>query len=122
MIREKVEATPRLSVSPARRKRVLEAHNGVCYYPDCEETQGLEFEHIVPLWMGGKDDDSNTAPMCREHHKQKTALDAKMRARTKRIIAKHSPDREKPVSRIASRGFQKSATHKRTFSGKVVPR
>ena len=120
MKRPPVEPTKRLSVSPARRKRVLDAHNGQCYYPGCEETRGLEFEHVIALWMGGKDDDSNTAPMCREHHKAKTALDAKMRAKVKRIHKRDDPDAEKKPSRIQSRGFDK--TLRRTFNGRVVPR
>lgn len=109
-MRQKVEATPRLSVSPARRKRVLEAHGGRCYYPGCEETHGLEFEHVIPLWMGGKDDDSNTAPMCSPHHKAKTATDAKMRAKVKRII-KRDTEPQKP-SRLQGRGFDKGVKHK----------
>lgn len=120
MKREAVEATPRLSVSPARRKRIYEAHGNTCYYPACCETEGLEFEHIVPLWMGGKDDDSNTAPMCRSHHKAKTALDAKMRAKTKRLIAKGDPDRERKPSRLKSRGFDK--TLRKKFNGTVERR
>ncbi len=118
MAREKVEATPRKSVSTARRRRVNEAHGGVCYYPGCEETEGLEFEHAIPLWMGGRDDDSNTAPMCRAHHKAKTALDAKLRAKTKRIIAK--AEAEKKPGSIKSAGFRKDIT--RGFDGKVRPR
>lgn len=40
-----------------------------------------EVDHIVPLWAGGKDDDSNYQSLCKPHHAAKTAEEAKQRAR-----------------------------------------
>lgn len=44
-------------------------------------TLGQEVDHITPLWAGGQDDESNYQSLCIEHHKAKTAGEAKDRAR-----------------------------------------
>ena len=41
---------------------------------------GDELEHIVPLWKGGAESDSNREWICKAHHKIKTASEAKLRA------------------------------------------
>jgi 5-methylcytosine-specific restriction endonuclease McrA len=41
---------------------------------------GFQVDHVVPLWDGGTDDDSNKETICDEHHKIKTAREAKERA------------------------------------------
>jgi len=41
---------------------------------------GDELEHIVPLWQGGAESNSNREWICKAHHKIKTASEAKLRA------------------------------------------
>lgn len=41
---------------------------------------GDELEHIVPLWQGGAESDSNREWICKDHHLIKTATEAKQRA------------------------------------------
>ena len=41
---------------------------------------GDELDHIVPLWMGGAESDSNRQWLCREHHLDKTAEEYKLRS------------------------------------------
>ena len=36
---------------------------------------GAEWDHIVPLFKGGADDESNLQHLCVDHHRQKTARD-----------------------------------------------
>lgn len=64
-----------------RRAKWLRAHPLCC---DCEAegrvTTADEVDHVVPLWAGGADDESNYRSTCVEHHKQKTAAEAKERA------------------------------------------
>jgi 5-methylcytosine-specific restriction protein A len=40
---------------------------------------GQEVDHVTPLWQGGADDESNFATRCIEHHKAKTAREARDR-------------------------------------------
>ena len=112
--REAQDATLRLSMSKARRDRILAAHGHACAYPGCDLAQGLELDHTIPIELGGKDDDSNLRPLCGYHHRAKTKLDAKMIAKARRL-RKSSAAPSEP-SRIASRGF--SNTHRPMRSGR----
>jgi 5-methylcytosine-specific restriction protein A len=42
---------------------------------------GWLVDHIVPLWKGGSDDESNKQLLCQEHHDAKTTREAAERAR-----------------------------------------
>ena len=60
-------------MTPARRKRIFDAHDGICGY--CEEPidGAYEIDHLLPLALGGSDDDGgNTVPMHVECHRIKT--------------------------------------------------
>jgi len=65
--------TKRRPMTPARRKRIFEACDGICGY--CEEPIDgpYEIDHLLPLALGGADDDGgNTVPMHVECHRIKT--------------------------------------------------
>ena len=65
--------TKRRAMTPARRKRIFEARDGICGY--CEEPIDgpYEIDHLLPLALGGADDDGgNTVPMHVECHRIKT--------------------------------------------------
>lgn len=117
--REPVNATVRKAMTPARRARILEAFGGCCSYPCCEVRSELQIDHTIALGLGGKDDDSNMAPLCGIHHKQKTRLDVKLIAKAKRIV-KRAAGEGKSKRPILSRGFCKQ--FKRRFDGTVVRR
>ena len=59
-----------------RRKRWLQA-NPLCV--QCEAlgrvTEAEEVDHIVPLFKGGADDETNLQSLCVEHHSIKTRKD-----------------------------------------------
>jgi hypothetical protein len=84
-------------------------------------SQALEIDHIIPLELGGADDDTNLQALCHTHHKEKTRADIKRIAKARRLRKKESPPDQTPRKRrIQSRGFSK--THKKTFSGRVEAR
>jgi 5-methylcytosine-specific restriction protein A len=66
-------------------KKLFERHNPrVC--AECDR-QGLvgngdELDHIVPLWAGGGNNQSNLQWLCRDHHKEKTKKEATVRSNT----------------------------------------
>ena len=100
--------TKRLSMSPARRARILALYDHVCAGEGCGDTDGLELDHAIPLELGGTDADFNIAPLCRFHHAEKTRGDIARIAKAKRQ-AKLLKPREPSKRPIKSRGFQKRA-------------
>src|SRR4249920_28373 len=73
------------SAGMTRRAR-LRRHNPLCVM--CLEIgvtrEVYEFDHVVPLWKGGVDHESNMQGLCRDHHEEKTKAEAAERARTGR--------------------------------------
>ncbi len=63
-----------------RRRRWLERHP-LCV--QCEAldrvTAGHTPDHIIPLWAGGVDDETNLQTLCKEHHDIKTAREQRER-------------------------------------------
>ncbi len=80
----RIAATPRTTGRKwvTRRERWL-MDNPLCCDCRAEGTarQADEVDHIVPLWAGGADDETNYASRCKPHHKVKTAREAAARAR-----------------------------------------
>lgn len=65
-----------------RRKRWLMDHPLCCgCQAEGRVTAGQEVDHVIPLWAGGADEESNYQTLCREHHAAKTAREASERAR-----------------------------------------
>lgn len=81
-----------LDITPGATKRLkgpkYQGANGrntlwLMYHPICQvcidegETDdarpGVDVDHIVPLWEGGPDDESNLQSICRGHHTKKSA-------------------------------------------------
>ena len=42
-------------------------------------TAADEVDHVIPLWMGGRDDETNYQSLCKACHAEKTAAEAKGR-------------------------------------------
>ena len=57
---------------PARLRTALEARDLACVVPGCDEREGLEIDHIRPLFDDGPTRLSNLARLCRWHHSLKT--------------------------------------------------
>ncbi len=57
---------------PARVRTALESRDQTCVVPDCDERDGLEIDHVVPLGQGGATRLENLARLCRWHHGLKT--------------------------------------------------
>lgn len=106
LAREPLELDGR-SMSPARRARIIARDGGQCRYPECSETKGLEIDHVIPLAIGGKDDDANLETLCAAHHLSKTKLDVKLIAKAKRLNLAHTGQKPPATQKIRNRGFQR---------------
>lgn len=76
-----------------------------------------EFDHVVPLCLGGAHRESNLSLVCHECHRAKTKLDVKMKAKVARW-RKHTLG-IRPKSRFAC---SRDSKFKRKVSGEVVLR
>jgi len=78
----------RRSISATRRLRIFEAAGGKCHICG-QKIQGLhepwEVEHIIPLALGGDDEDHNMAPAHIACHGQKTRDEAPRIAKSRRM-------------------------------------
>lgn len=94
----------RSSLSTMRRLAVFEANDGRCHLCGGNIVAGekWEVEHVRPLSMGGEDGGDNLRPAHVACHAAKTADEAPIRAKAKRIKAKHLGIR-KPSKFPASR-------------------
>jgi 5-methylcytosine-specific restriction protein A len=67
------------------RERIRERDSYLCQ--ECKRngrvTVGRVVDHIIPLWAGGTDDESNKQLLCDPCHDAKTAREAKERAQTR---------------------------------------
>ena len=87
--------TPTLAAQPDRverlrgragvldRARIRQRDMGLCQ--ECVRQgrpgPGWLVDHVTPLWQGGSDDESNKQTLCQTQHDEKTAREAKMKAR-----------------------------------------
>lgn len=97
-----VGTTPRRPMSPMRRLRIWEAHQGVCIL--CEtKIDGVRekwiVEHKRALVLGGADDDANCGPAHETCRRVKDKADVADGARAKRRKAKALGIRKAPAFR-----------------------
>lgn len=68
----------------AIRRRILARDCGVCQCARCKATGDTRpatlVDHVVPLWAGGREDDSNRQAINAECHDAKSAHEARARA------------------------------------------
>lgn len=67
----------------------------------------VQYDHIVPLWLGGRNSESNLQAVTSESHKRKTAAEAKVRAKCNRTRKKHLGITTKPKSSLSHPRFRK---------------
>ena len=101
------------------KAKIVTRNNGVCARLGCSSIGPFEYDHIVPLEIGGKDSDENLQNLCIAHHKAKTKLDIKIIAKGRRIRRK-ADGTWRQGKKIGGRGFNK--TLRRKINGKTVKR
>ncbi|RAK52097.1 HNH endonuclease [Phenylobacterium deserti] len=121
--RELLDGTPRKAMTPARRKRILDAHDHQCAREGCTETMRLEIDHDIPLALGGSEEDGNLIVLCYAHHKDKTRQDIWQisKAKRQRKLIEEPVASKRPIksnSRLVGRPFPTDLRKK--LSGQVV--
>ena len=106
--REAVEATPRRSMTLARKRRIHARCGGRC---GCGVElpvtgKGVTYDHWNPIWFGTPDEDAEVEIKCDACNKPKTAKDQRDIAHTKRLIRKADPETRKAPT-MRSRRFEK---------------
>lgn len=103
----KTDDTP---APPRVRARVFAAHDGRCHRTGrkIQAGEAWELDHVVALINGGRNVESNLAPiLAGKPHREKTAEDVAIKAKTAKMRAKHLGVYPKPIgnAKLKSRGF-----------------
>ena len=99
----------------------LQEFNGRCVDCDCKTggSNGLEWDHIVPLAMHGQDEIDNLQPLCKVCHKAKTRTDKGHIAKAKRMDQRNAGIRRQPSRPLPG---SKASGWKQKISGEWVRR
>lgn len=95
---------------PRVRLRIFQAHGGRCYRSGRLIRPGDKWalDHILAIINGGKNIETNLAPILEDSHKEKTAEDLAIKSKTYRMAAKHAGTWPASKAKIRSRGFDRS--------------
>lgn len=98
------------AIPPRVRMRVYERAKGACAKcgrPPILGLEAREYDHAIPIILGGENRESNLQLLCVPCHKEKTKLDVKLKAKVARVQKKHVGI-TKARQRIKSRGFERA--------------
>lgn len=111
---EWIGATPDSKPPSSVRLRIFERHGGRCYLSKRKIMPGdaWDLDHVIALCNGGENRETNLAPILRDKHREKTALDVQEKSKTDRMRLKHLGIRKRT-------GLSKHPTLKRGLDGKV---
>lgn len=114
----------RKHISRTERTRLFALHGGICHICNGkihgERGEAWDVSHVIPLGLGGDDDDVNRMLAHRKCHRVRTSeQDIPWIAKAKRIRAAH--EGAKAPSRNPLPGGRRSRWRKK-LNGEVVPR
>jgi 5-methylcytosine-specific restriction protein A len=111
----------RRALSKAAQERVIANQAGLCAACDCDLAQEpVEFDHVLPLSLGGTNDETNFEALHRSCHKEKTRGDKSRIAKADRQRKAHETGRGR--ARKGPRLQTKPFSRWRSMSGKIVER
>lgn len=120
--KQKGDRACRRRPSSRLRKLILDSQSGCCL--SCEQPLvEVEFDHVIPLGLGGDNGPDNWAAVCPSCHKRKTGADLKRIAKAKRQRRYHETGRSRakstfaPIGARSGQGFSK--TNRRHMNGVV---
>jgi|SRR6185369_4335841 len=100
------------AIPPRVKDRVFQKADGTCKKCDRRIVGKLraEFDHEIPLIIGGEHRETNIQLLCHECHSAKTALDVKLKAKVARVRQRHM-GLKKPRSIRSWRKFSGEIVH-----------
>lgn len=96
--------------------RIVDRQGGKCALTGIAFTPANkpEFDHIVPLWLGGENRESNIQAITADAHKRKTQAEATVRAKVNATRKKHL------LSKKPAKGW--NTRFKKKIDGTVIDR
>lgn len=103
---------PRKRFPPNIYRKILVEQDWRCACPCRGVISGsrdIQWDHKLPIWLGGKDEPENLQALKRGHHQRKTDRETAARAKVKRIIAqdglrlKKESERDKVLAKVLAR-------------------
>jgi 5-methylcytosine-specific restriction endonuclease McrA len=114
--------TARKNRSVLQKMATFERCGGICHICGGKidgTREAWEEEHIIPLAMGGEDEDENRAPAHVKCHRAKTRSDRKQISKANRVRAKHNGARKSSKNPIPG---SKGSRFKSRLDGTVIDR
>jgi len=113
-----VEKTPRGNISAKTKVEVVKRQSGRCYLCDELLLGKVEYDHEIPLALGGEDSIDNLRAIHPECHKDKTRLDSWSIAKAKR----QGGEKGQPARRKKNGSSLTHPKLKKKINGEVVER
>ena len=90
-VKEWIGKTDDTAPSAACKRRILDRQDNKCAITGLPFTpkDPPKFDHIVPIWLKGKNRESNLQAIRGEPHEIKTSNEAKVRAKVNKVRSKH---------------------------------
>lgn len=106
---EWIGKTPDSKIPDRVKDRVADKSGDRC--TKCDRHVGgflpAQYDHAIPLIIGGENRESNLQLLCVPCHKAKTALDVKLKSKVARVRKRHLGI-TRPAGKIQSPGFRKA--------------
>lgn len=111
---EWVGKTDDAAIPKATKLRIWERCGGKCAITGRKLMPGdaYDFDHIIPLALGGEHRETNIQIVSKDAHRAKTADDTRAIRKAQRIALKHSGGWPASKHKIRSRGFPPSRARK----------
>lgn len=109
-VKEWIGRTDDTRPSEACQRRIVARQDRRCAISGVEFKPGdkIEFDHITPLWLGGKNAESNLQAVIGDKHKAKTKVEAAIRAKVNANTSRHL-GLKRPAGKLQGPGFPQKA-------------
>jgi 5-methylcytosine-specific restriction protein A len=121
---EWIATHPDQAIPKSVKLRIWEREGGRCYLTGLKINalkDAYEFEHVIALAHGGQHRESNIKLALKEPHKVKSADDAKITAKIRRMSLKDKGLWPKSKTPLRSRGFEKTRSQAGTTGADLSP-